>query len=321
MAKSTDPVELRKALETRRAQLDRDFETFKSHYKEIADFVLPWHGRGLSGDNEQENRDGAKKSENIIDATATYGVGVLAAGLQSGLTSPARPWFRLGFPDPDLRDFPPVKRWLFYCEDALRYIMARSNVYNVLHHCYLELGTFGTASMALMEDMKTVVRGRAFTAGEFRLGQDADGRVDTLYRTIWMTARQMVEVFGKKNVSQPVVNSYEKNNLTELFAVYQAIEPNDDLVDVREAVRKPFRSVYYEKGGQGQRLESILRAKGFDEFPVMAPRWHVVGQSTYGYGPGMITLADVKMLQKMQKKALVALDKMVDPPMVGPSSL
>lgn len=73
----------------------------------------------------------------------------------------------------------------------------------------------------------------------------------------------------------------------------------------------PFSSVHFMNGGH------VLRQSGYREFPVIAARWEVKNASdSYGRAPGWKCLGDVKMLQKMQKTKLVALDKSTNPPMM-----
>jgi hypothetical protein len=67
---------------------------------------------------------------------------------------------------------------------------------------------------------------------------------------------------------------------------------------------------------------TLLRQSGYYEFPVVCARWETKNPSeSYGRGPGWKCLGDVKMLQKMQKAKLVALDKNTNPPVVVSSSV
>jgi hypothetical protein len=81
----------------------------------------------------------------------------------------------------------------------------------------------------------------------------------------------------------------------------------------------PFRSVWFERGQQGDR--SLLKVSGYEEFPAMAPRWDVVGTDTWGSGPGWVALGDAQQLQIQQRDKLQAIQKMHKPPMVGPPEL
>jgi len=98
------------------------------------------------------------------------------------------------------------------------------------------------------------------------------------------------------------------------------IEPNDDRVEGKKDHKNmPFRSLYWEVGSP---KDTCLRSGGYEEFPILAPRWDVTTSAdVYGRGPGWDGLGDVKMLQKMQKQKLVALDKMVDPPIQRDASV
>jgi hypothetical protein len=54
----------------------------------------------------------------------------------------------------------------------------------------------------------------------------------------------------------------------------------------------------------------------------MAPRWDITGEDSYGTDcPGMTSLGDNKQLQIMERRHGQALNKMVDPPLVGPTSM
>lgn len=313
-----DKANLRKKLEGRRKQLYDEQSTWRGWWSDCSDYILPDHGRYLAGDSQQDN-DGTKRHSKILDSTATDAMDILASGMQSGLTSPARPWFRLGVPDPDMLDHLPVRDWLFQVEKLMRFIFARSNVYQSLHQTYMELGCFCTGAMAVLEDMDKVIRCRAFTVGEYLLGADDRGVIDTIYRKFEMTAMNMVTMFGEKNVSTPVLNAYKNGNEETPFFVIHCIEPNDSrIVGVGGNRNMAFRSIYYEEKGT---TDTILQVSGFESFPVLAPRWNVVGRNIYGVGPGRKILSDVKMLQKMQEKSLIAIDKAIEPPVVAPTGL
>ncbi|MEI6083991.1 MAG: portal protein [Verrucomicrobiota bacterium] len=311
------PAEIRKQLRTRMAQMDTDRQRWRSHWLDLQSYLLPEHGFGLSGSNSQEQTDGGKKHGKIIDNTASKSLNVLAAGLQSGLTSPTRPWFRLALGDKDLMAFFPVKLWLETVEERIRYVLNRSNAYRSLHHGYLELGAFGTWAQLVTEDFQTGIHCRPFTIGEFWLGVDHKLNVNSFYRSFWQSPEQMIAEFGRENVSAPVALAYD-NNQTALFEVIQAIEPNDDRISVDDAGTKPWRSVYFEAASSEEKL---LQTSGYDDFPVQAPRWAVVAGKVYGYSVGMENLGDTKMLQKLSEKQLVNMDKALTPPLKAPSSL
>lgn len=317
---ASTPQEIRRKLTHRLALLDADRERYRAHWVDIRDFLLPHHSIGLTGraSGAKDQIDGGKKRSKILDHAPEHALHVLASGMQSGLTSPSRPWFRLALADKALMEQSDVKLWLEICEEQLRYVFSKSNLYRSFHQGYIELGAFGTWAQLIDEDFHTGINCRSFTIGEYWIGLNARLQVDVFYRSFWMTAYQLIEEYGLDNVSTKVKNAYETGNLTTLFEVVQAIEPNDDRLDLNDLSEKPYRSVTFEAGGDDDRL---LRVKGYEDFPVQAPRWSTVGAKTYGDSLAMANLGDIKMLQKIVEKQLVNLDKAMNPPLKAPSSL
>lgn len=317
-----DNTKVRKQLESRRDGLNKVFDRNSSMFRELQEYINPWSGVGLMSDSTSSDdlEDGGVKDTHILDPTATFALEVLAAGMQSGLTSPARPWFRLGLADDEVKERPNVKRWLYHVENGMRYMFSRSNLYQGLHHTYKELGNYATGAIGLFENYDRVIHCRPFSVGEYRIGLGPDLRVDTFIHYAWMSARQIVGKFGIDRVSRQVKEAYENNKSENTFKVVWLVEPNDDRLELKDILDRPFRSIYWEndvKEGEN----AFLEIGGFESFPTMTPRWDVLSSRTYGSGPGHKARGHVKMLQKMQEKSLIALDKEIDPPLAGPAAL
>ncbi|MEW5723435.1 MAG: portal protein, partial [Thermodesulfobacteriota bacterium] len=179
---------------------------------------------------------------------------------------------------------------------------------------YTELAGFGTCPLYIEEDPARYLRGQVLTIGTYCLAADALGRVNTVYRRFPLTARQMVEEFGEEKVSGPVSEAAQSTPF-EYFEVVHAVQPRGEgEEDKRDRRHKPFESVYFEYGEEGD----FLREGGYEEFPFMAPRWDVSGADVYGRSPGMDCLADVKMLNDVCKSLVKGVHKGVDPPMLVP---
>jgi hypothetical protein len=103
----------------------------------------------------------------------------------AGITSPARDWFRLTTPDPELAEFGAVKEWLFVVESRLRLAFQRSNLYQ---SCRSSTRTSAGRAPAVMHVEEDVEDGCAPTS--FRWASTAWPtpprlRVDTVYPRIW----------------------------------------------------------------------------------------------------------------------------------------
>ena len=289
--------------------------TYFGHWEELSEFILPRRGRFLTS----KRNDGSKKNGKIIDSTGTMAVRTLSAGMMSGITSPARPWFRLATPDSALMEQSEVKQWLYSVEKKMREIFSRSNLYNSLQTVYEELSVFGTGAMLVSEDFDDVIRCYPFTVGEYGLAQSHRLQVDTFYREFQLTVAQVVEQFGMENCSDPVQSMFKEGKLDSYVEILHVVEPNSvRQYDKKDNQNMPYHSCYIEKASKNERK---LSDKGFEEFPVLAPRWHVTGVDIYGRSPGMDVLGDVKALQIEQKRKAQGIDKMVNPPLQAPSSL
>lgn len=307
---------LKEQLQKQQAQLTNDRSSFDPHWRELSDFINPRGSRFLVTDVNRDDRRNTK----IVDPTATLAARTLSSGMMSGITSPARPWFKLATPDPDMMDYGPVKLWLEVVQRRMNEVFNKSNIYQSLPLLYASLGNYSTGAMAVLEDESDVIRTMMFPIGSYYMANSARGSVDTCFRKFSMTVRQLVMEFGLNNVSDSVKGMWDSGNYESWIEVIHAVYPNIDRDTAKlNSKNKPVKSVYYEVGGDSDKL---LRESGFDEFPIMAPRWEVNGEDVYGSScPGMIALGQVKALQLEQKRKSQLIDKATNPPMVGPSSL
>jgi hypothetical protein len=295
---------------------------WRAHWKELSEYMLPRKGRYLSSDDTTEDNRGEKRNASVINGSSYDAIRTLSAGMQGGLTSPSRPWFRLTLPDADLAEFGPVRNWLHDVRNLMLHVFQRSNFYGAIHSVYEELGVFGTNAMLIIEDFRDAVRFRPYTVGEYYLANGPDYRPNTLYRRFTMTGRQIIDKWGRERVSHRILRSYEKNMGEDRFVVIHAIQPNLTYDPASMGIPgMRYESVYFEESpGEGNE-EKLLEVSGFETMPFVAPRWSVTATDVYGRSPGMDALGDVKMLNKMETKSLKALDKMIDPPMNAPTTM
>ena len=295
--------------------LRTEYKTFEQHYRELSDYILAARGRFLTTDRNKGHKRNTKQFNN----TGRRASRSLSAGMMAGMSSPAKPWFRLGTHNLALREVGSVKRWLADVERLMFAIFAESNFYNVLAQTYKELGTFGTAPMAIYENFENVIRCQQFTVGSYFLGANGHGFIDSFYREYQLSVGQIVSQFGFENCSLSTQNNWTSGTTEAWVDVVHVIEPNDDR-DKQQRMPPPmaWRSAYFEKSES----KKLLREKGFEEFPIMAVRWDVTAEDVYANEcPGMTALGDVKALQIQEKKSAQALDKLVDPPLQAPAEM
>lgn len=332
-----DSVVQRYELERLRGQLSTERSTFLSHWNDLGRFILPRRPRFSTTDVDRGNR----RNQSIIDSTAGLAARTLRGGMMSAITPSTRPWFRLTTPDPDLAEHEPVKDFLYTLTMRTLDVFRQTNLYNSLPTVYGDMEVFGTAAMMVEEDFEHVLRSYPFAIGSYYLWTDARGKVRGFMRDFRMTVRQIVEKFGTQqgrpeidwtNISSLVHGLWNEGTTEAWMELSHTIMPNPEWNPDRAWSRyKRYRSVYWERGttsgsmNVGNNFDAdgkLLSDKGYDYFPVLAPRWEVTGEDIYGtYCPGMEALGDTQQLQMMERRGMQALEKSINPPMVAPSSL
>lgn len=321
----------RQKCESIRLALVAERRSFESHWRELSEYIAPRRTRFLVTDINK----GDRRNQKIIDSTATQAARTLMAGMMSGITSPARPWFKLTVDDTNVAELYSVKSWLQDVEKRISSMFSRSNLYRALPVSYLDMGSFGTGAILVEEDFHHVMRFYPLPLGSYSIANDSSLRAGVFTRSFQMSVRQLVEEFGSDpltgevffdNISDQVKQMWEEDRFEQRITVHHLIRPNPKYNPRSPlAINKKFISCYWEEGNAYNaeyKDDLFLRCGGYDLFPVLVPRWEVTGEDDYGTScPGMNALGDIKALQAMQKRKSQAIDKIVNPPMTGPTSL
>ena len=302
-----------KLINQRFESLKQERSSWEDLWRDIRDYCLPDLGC-FSGEDATQ---GSKRYRKILDAEAIDCADVLAAGLLGGVSSPSRPWLRLTTMDPDLDKNHVVKEWLNKVQDLLLLYFSKAECYNALHQSYLELPVFGTACTIVKPHPEQLISLQNLTIGEYWLAEDDYGKVDTMYRRLSLTAKQMVQQWGFEAVNNDVRQAFEKDPFTR-FNVIHAIEPRIERnPDKRDNKNMPWQSVYFQEGVQ----DKVLSESGFRNFPALCPRWMTSGGSVYGRGPGAKALSAQKSLQRLHLRLAELVDYGTRPPILYPSTL
>lgn len=296
-----------KRLEKRLGQMKVHRGTYEAHWKELADYFSPRQARHISQNNVEHQPKGDKRNYKIINSTPLYAVRTLQAGMMSGNTSPARQWFRLTTPDPQLAEDGPVAEWLHIAQTRMSNLFLTTNLYRVLPMVYKDLGIWGPSCVIGCDDEENLMHFKHWEIGSYWLADSSRSRVDTAFREFGMTVRQVVQEFGYANCSSRIQNMFTNGQYETWETVSHAIEPDGD----------KWKSVYWERGHN----EKPLAERFLNGNRILAPRWDVYGQDVYGTSPGMDCLGDSKALQIKERKKAKAIDIMIDPPLQAPSSL
>lgn len=323
-----EQITTRQRVQRRISALEQERSPYLSIWKDVDKVLMP-----LSGIFQNEmGTPTAQRNAEILDSAGTYALGTLAAGMQSGMTSPARPWLKVETADTDLMNVKAVSKWCDDVTQKMRTIFSRSNTYKSLHTLYGELGAYGTGATVLLPDFRDVVRHYPLTAGEFSISADDRGEVNTLARRHAMTVAQIVERYVARfsrdestwdwgKVSHTVKNLWDRHNVDSWVPVAHLIQPRHDR-DTRKVDNRnmPFESICIEMGAGD--LDRVLNESGYKRFPVLATRWEAKGSSIYATKwPGLVALGDIMQLQHEQLRKSQGIDYQTKPPLQVPFEL
>jgi hypothetical protein len=283
--------------------------TWEQHWQEVAERVWPTMAE-MTG----WRTPGEKRSEKIFDSTAQRALPRFAAAMDSMLTPATQLWHGLQTGIPELDDDIAVQRWC----DTIRDILFRqryaptANFASQAFECYMSLGAFGTSALFIDEIPGVTLRYRAIPLSELVIDLDHTGRVDTVYRSFQLTARQAAQVPSWQGKVPQGILSQLKSTPNTTFEFVHCVRPNPD----------------YKQGmagGQGMAYISryvsrqdnvLLDESGFRVMPYAVGRYVTGPREIYGRSPAMEALADIKSLQEMEKTLLRVSHRMVDPPLI-----
>lgn len=308
-------------LNQRYQALKNERSPWDAAWRDLADHFRPTKFRA---DNDTSDNKPQILNRNIVDTTGIQDMRVLAAGMQGGMTSPVRPWFKLGLENDDAAKAPDAGAWLDEATRRMQTLLHRSNFYNTAHALYGDIGTFGPSLMIETADWEGL-HFHLVPAGEYVLDTNDKSDVDTFMYRVRMSARQIIQMFGENAAPEHVVTvaSNSGSAVTSFFDVIHAVFPRTERAFGRlDSGNMPWASVWWLGfGNSGGGKPCVLRESGFNSFPAFCPRWDVTGNDKYGRSPAMDTLPDCRMLQQMGKTTLRAMHKAVDPPVAVPSGL
>ena len=155
-------------------------------WRSLAELFLPCRWRS---DTDTTAHQSPKLNGRLVNSAGVLAMRTLAAGMQGGMTSPVRPWFRLTTKGDDIAGMPGLNAWLEEVTSRMQRVLHESNFYNAVHGLYADLGTFGTGLLIETAD-EDGIHFHLIRAGEYVLDVNGRNEVDTFFRRLNMTARQ-----------------------------------------------------------------------------------------------------------------------------------
>ena len=281
---------------------------FDNTWNDIADFIIPHRGQFNTKITPGERLD-----RKILDSTGSWAAEQLANFMYGAMTNPGSRWFGISTFDQELARNREAQAYLQFSTEHLYGVFNNPmrKFYDNAHEMYMDVTPFGTGIQVLENRPGIGLTFKTRFLAECYLDENSDSRVDTMFRFFQMDLRQIVQEFGLNALPPELQRSAEKDQGRRMDILH-CIYPRVDNISI-SSKGKPWASQYilHEKS-------SLLREGGFDQFPVLAPRWTKRSDSVYGYGPGWFALAEIRMLNKMKETTLIGAQLTVAPPMQAP---
>lgn len=295
-----------------RFHLDRNQELknirllYEPLWEEIAEFIFPRRS-GIG----YKPTPGQKQTSKQYDSTAQHSLNLLAASMHGTLTPSSSIWSSFKLRDDRLNKMKEVMEWLENCANVMSVARHQSNFNSEIHELYLDLGAFGGGCI-FVEERPLLYPGfnglqyRSLANSEYCVGENAEGKVDTLFREFELSARAAIRKFGAENLSEKIIKETDKKPDTK-FQFMHCVYPKE--MEFERAGTKAWVSYYIDMDGK-----QVVGEGGYYEFPFIVPRWSKSSGEDYGRGPGHTALPDVKTLNKAKEFGLKAWAKDLDPP-------
>jgi len=315
---AADPAKILKSEESLRTSAATHWQVCQT----LADYIMPHK----SNDIITIRTPGERQTERLFDSEAPDAAIILAASLGGLLTSSVQKWMSLVMRDQTLMKVKEVRDWLEDTTDRTLAAINQSNFVTEAAEFYLDLVTFGTGGLFIDEAMPTALGvwgGPSFKAmpmGSYVIAEDANGRVDTLYRRLRMGARAAVDKWapGAKSKEEAAGTvgdkiaemAFTERRAHEMVTIVHGVYPRGDDRKASSYTRQnmKFASCYVALDDK-----KLIREGGYQEQPFSVTRWSKSSSEVFGRGPGHTALPDIRSLNREVELYFAAAAKAIDP--------
>ncbi|MGN6122781.1 MAG: portal protein [Sphingomonas oligoaromativorans] len=246
-----------------------------------------------------------------FDATAVDGLDRFSAALGAITIPRNQQYIGLKFANNDLDKLPNVRRWCERASDRLYAIRYAPHAGFAMEadRDMRQTGAYGTAPMWVGEWQGVGLFYRAVHLSEIWIDQDFRGRVDTTHRKFCRTLRQIRQQYGDAALSPKMREALQNKKFDTEFQILTVIRPNGDVQPGQlDWKSKPIESIHIALDEK-----FVMRRSGFHSAPLIVSRDVLGASDVYGRSPAMKVFGTILGVNQMQRTALRAAHKAVDP--------
>ena len=240
---------------------------------------------------------GQSLTDEIFDSTAVESTAEFASRMQAGMTPPFARWFSLvAGSEIEEREKQRVNEELDLVSDYVWESMNQSNLNQELHECYIDLAV-GTAVLGVEEgDIINPLRFTAIPQQQVVLRNGPYGNPDKVYRHRELTYEQMRVIWPNGKFSNDIKGKGERDREYKFFVI-ECVKR-----DWEEIGTETYNFMVVIKDPASVVLEGRFVGEGSN--PLLPFRWSKQSGETYGRGPLLNCMGDVRALNALVELGL-----------------
>lgn len=296
MPLSTGPQYVRQ-LEAKRTER----EPLERFWRDAYELTFPIRGEKFQskGLDSASIRSAAVGEQNeIYDSTAITSTKLLVSIIMSGMFPAHVLWLGLEVRNNEDKE---IEEWLEETANTIWKNIHASNFDVVAFESLVDMIVSGMFGMFITEGSPE--SGQPYKFEQWPLhslycsDSTGDGLIDTVHREFKLTAEQAISIYGEDKLHTDILTAVKKRP-NEKFDFLHVIHPFPD----HKKLQLPIASVHISLKDK----KIVRKDKGFNEMPVVVPRWFVIPDSVYATGPIDDALPDIKTVNEVKKILLAS---------------
>lgn len=305
------PLDDLDALLADHGRLKQERSGHEATWNEIDRLVYP-HGTPAWGNASP----GAAVRQDIYDNTGEDAAEMAAAGIHSLLTNSAMRFVELALFDEDFARDTDAGAWLYAATSRLLaiYRNTTSNFDLAMHEFWIEAVTKGSGCGHVEDRPGKLPLYRSLPMAQICWDENADGDIDQVHREFHLTAHAAARKWRDKCPAEVLKMAEQPGRAFDQVNFLHVNAPRPE----RDRSRRDRRNMAYRSTYVCLDHRAIVDDGGSHELEYFGVRWIKRANERYGRGCGHKALADIDMLQRMNRTLILAGERTVDPPILVP---
>ncbi len=309
--KTPDKIDL---ILERLQNLESDFSRYQTIRSECAKYSWPAVQDMVKVTTDQATGSQVRTVD-IYDATPRRSSNKMATGIFANMYPAGVRWIELKASNDEPSEDEALKEWLSKATDITLKEILRSNFQNEKISKIRSKIVFGDGTISVqMSKKEDKLVFKTYHVSNIVYDENCDGMIDTVFRKILWTARQVRQKFPKADLGKTIEDALKKGDNRTKFEIIHAVYPREDYDPEKTLSKesKRFVSIYINRADK----KIIEEENGYDDMPYIVGRLDVIPDELVGIGLVAEMLPDIKMTNSMCKTFAESSEKQGNPPII-----